>query len=160
MAKFKKEIKRKQRLDALDRIITAVKEGSVYDARRVVEIVEAFDKKMPPEEFAAIMADGIRSDNAKERSMCMAFILSAKKFHEKNDREVDDEEIDSLNLEQTKAILKQVFGQELGTDGIKDHKRDDSAPAGVPVRAADGVRAPEAVPDDAPEKEAVPEAGK
>lgn len=112
MAKTSKSTeKKKTKAGGYRRIMAALEEGGRMDLARVGELIEAFEQHMPVEEVAKYLVDKIRDpeSTSKEKLMCMSFYLNAKKFHEKNEPEIDDEDVQQLTQEQRGALLVNYF---------------------------------------------------
>ena len=98
-----------------ERLRKAVESDTRFDARKISEILRAFDAKIPPADLAEIMVGFIKNDEvpARTKEKYMAFILGLKKFQEKNEPKLDDEEINKLETDQAYAWLRATFMPQL-----------------------------------------------
>lgn len=99
------------KLDPVDRIRTAVESDPRFDARKISEILKAFHAIVSPVRIAEIMAEAIDAPDTspKVRERYLAFYLNIKKFEEKNEPKITDEEIDKLTTEQSWGLIREKF---------------------------------------------------
>jgi len=88
----------------------------VANLTKISQFIEAFESKLPLDKLAAEMAALIKAPkiSPRDKMLCINFFLNAKRFQEKHQPKLDDEEIENMTMRQIDALIEHQFGIALG----------------------------------------------